>query len=45
VSIIFEGYVYIPENSPVLSCMLFCNPLYPYGLCKSLILEDQSEGI
>src|SRR5215212_5804916 len=45
VSIIFEGYVYIPENSPVLSCMLFCNPPYPYGLCKSLIVEDQSEGI
>jgi hypothetical protein len=45
VSIIFEGYIYIPENSPVLSCMLFCNPPYPYGLCKSLIVEDQSEGI
>jgi hypothetical protein len=45
VSIIFGGYVYILENSPVLSCMLFCNPPYPYGLCKSLIAEDQSEGI
>ena len=45
VSIKFEGYRHIPENSPVFSCMLFCNPPYPYGLCKRLIIEDQSEGI
>ena len=43
-SIVFGGYVYIPENSPVPSCMLFCNSPYPYSLCKSLIEEDPFAG-
>jgi hypothetical protein len=45
VSILFGGYVYITENSPVPSCMLFCSSPYPYGLCKSLIEEELSAGM
>ena len=44
-SIVFAGYVYIPENSLVPSCMLFCNSPYPHSLCKSLIEEDPSAGM
>jgi hypothetical protein len=45
VSILSGGYVYILENSPVLSSMLFCNPPYPYSLRKSIIEEDPSAGM
>ena len=45
VSIVFGGYVYIPENSPVPSCMLFCNLPYPYSLRKSIVEEDPSAGM
>jgi hypothetical protein len=46
VSILFGGYVYIPENPPVPSCcMLFCNLPYPYSLRKSIIEEDSSAGM
>src|SRR5215208_246534 len=44
-SILFGGYVYIPENPPVPSCMLFCNLPYPYSLRKSIIEEDSSAGM
>jgi hypothetical protein len=46
VSILFGGYLYIPENPPVPSCcMLFCNLPYPYSLRKSIIEEDSSAGM
>src|SRR5215208_3455715 len=46
VSILFGGYVYIPENPPVPSCcMLFCNLPYPYSLRKSIIEVDSSAGM
>ncbi|MFL6393983.1 MAG: hypothetical protein ACJ708_04900 [Nitrososphaeraceae archaeon] len=44
-SSLFGGYAYNPENSPVLSCMLFCNLPYPYRLRNSIIEEDPSAGM